>query len=281
MCENQSSFRSSHTVSQTFVPPPNAPSVSQRDTPKFHSREHRNISARAFESGAYNYHKARPSYPAQVLDLLEVSANAKLLDVGCGTGKLTEQLKERGHHVFALDPSEDMVRTLQSHLEVPAWIATAEQTSAASDVFDAITCAQTWHWLDAALASEEFDRITNASGQVLLVWNTLDVSVPWVHRLSRIMHSGDTLKEGFIPTFYDPWFIKKEVRLTWSQPMSVTSIHLLTHTRSYWLRSSEKTREKVTANLSWYLNEHLGFSDTDLIELPYRCDAFLLSKKHK
>ncbi|ALP33651.1 class I SAM-dependent methyltransferase [Corynebacterium pseudotuberculosis] len=278
MCENKSNFRSSNAVSQAFVPPLNAPPISQRDAPKFHSREHRNLSARAFESGAYDYHKSRPSYPTEALDLLESSTSAKLLDVGCGTGKLTEQLKERGHHVLALDPSEDMVRTLQSHLAVPAWIATAENTSVKSGAFDAITCAQTWHWLDAALASQEFDRITGPLGQILLIWNTLDVSIPWVHRLSRIMHSGDTLKEGFTPTFYDPWFVKKEVRLKWSQPMTTTSIHLLTHTRSYWLRSSEKTREKVTSNLSWYLNEHLGFSDTDLIELPYRCDAFLLSK---
>ena len=35
----------------------------------------------------------------------------------------------------------------------------------------------------------------------------------------------------------------------------------------------------MTANLRWYLNEHLGFQPDQEILLPYRCDAFIYRKQ--
>ena len=52
---------------------------------------------------------------------------------------------------------------------------------------------------------------------------------------------------------------------------------MLARTRSYWLRSSPATREKVEANLRWYLHDHLGFAPGDLVSLPYRSDSFVVS----
>lgn len=132
--------------------------------------------------------------------------------------------------------------------------------------------------MDTKQASAELDRITTRDAQVLLVWNTLDVTVPWVHRLSRIMHSGDMLTQGFLPSVYKPWIITDQVHDRWEQELLPAQVHELTHTRSYWLRSNERIRARVTANLSWYLGEHLGYGSNDIVTLPYRLDGFVLSK---
>ena len=46
--------------------------------------------------------------------------------------------------------------------------ATAEETGLAGGSFDAITCAQTWHWVDVPAASAEFARLLRPGGVVYL-----------------------------------------------------------------------------------------------------------------
>lgn len=252
--------------------------ASQKTAPGFRDDAHRRSRAAAFSDGADVYEDVRPGYPREVVELL---ATAKtVVDVGAGTGKLTRDLTAPGRDVLATDPSADMVRTLSGMFDVPVWRATAEATALAEDSVDAVVCAQTWHWVDVAAASAEFDRIVRPGGQVVLVWNTIDVSDPWVLRLARIMHSGDIQKEGFLPDVGAPWEVAEELRLRWTDPLTPAQVYRLTQTRSYWLRSGEKIRRRVRENLRWYLFEHTGLREDSVIDLPYRTDAFVLRRAH-
>lgn len=273
---------SAMTDSQTSPQPsplhPPVPPVSKRNAPLFNGADHRAVGGLSFTEGSDVYQDVRPGYPAEILAL--ASGHRRVLDVGAGTGKLTGLLAEAGHDVTALDPSMDMLRVLRaSYPGIPCWQAVAEHTGIADKSVDLITCAQTWHWVDVPEASAEFDRVIAADGAVLLVWNNLDTSIAWVHRLSRIMHAGDVLKSGFVPPVARPWTIEEEVRTTWEQELTPGQIIELAHTRSYWLRSTEKTRAKVDANLHWYLYEHLGLIPGEAVALPYRCDGFLLHRQ--
>ncbi|AWB83975.1 class I SAM-dependent methyltransferase [Corynebacterium liangguodongii] len=247
--------------------------ASRKDAPAFRDAAHQRAAAGAFVQGASLYDDARPTYPPAVAAL--VSGASEVLDVGCGTGKLTETLLVPGRKVFALDPSADMVSVFARRLPgVPVWRACAEASGVASARVDAITCAQTWHWVDAVAASREADRVVRDGGALLLCWNTLDVRHPWVLRLSRIMHSGDVLKDGFYPTVAAPWRLEAEHRETWLQPVTTHGLFELMATRSYWLRAGAATREKMAANLTWYLFERLGCEPGQVLPLPYRTDAF-------
>ncbi|MFV8380081.1 class I SAM-dependent methyltransferase [Corynebacterium hindlerae] len=247
------------------------PSPSRRDNPKFIGAEHRQYTAAAFHSGAETYADIRPGYPAEVIELLEPHPRGPILDVGAGTGKLTEQLPGE---VWALDPSADMLGQLRASISVPVWQATAEATALPNNSVAAVASAQTWHWVDPEAASKEMARVIKAGGPLVLAWNTLDVRVPWVHRLTRIMHAGDVQKPGFYPDVAAPWRLSRELRLEWEQILQAKDLFRLMATRAYWLRNGSKVREKMTSNLSWYLYEHLGFEPEQPIALPYRCDAF-------
>ncbi|AJK68804.1 class I SAM-dependent methyltransferase [Corynebacterium marinum] len=249
--------------------------ASAKDAPEFLDDAHRYRSASAFRTGADTYDFVRPGYPDEVVDL--VAGRRTVLDVGAGTGKLTSRLIESGHEVLASDPSPDMVRVL-ARLGVPVWRATAEVTSLADASVDAVTCAQAWHWVDAAAACRELDRVVRPGGRVVLVWNNLDVSHPWILRLARIMHSGDIQRPGFLPEVHDPWRITFELRTGWVQHLRTGEVHQLMQTRSYWLRSPQKIRERMTRNLDWYLFERLGFQEGQLLPIPYRTDAFVLER---
>lgn len=250
----------------TAIPP-----RSKRDNPKFATLAQKRTSAQAFETGADTYADVRPSYPDQVLELLSPRPEGPILDVGAGTGKLTQLLPGQR---WALDPSRDMLGQLRASLSVPVWQATAEHTALPDHAVAAAVSAQTWHWVDVPAASAEMDRIIRPDGPLVLMWNTLDVRQPWVHRLTRIMHAGDVHKPGFYPEVAQPWQLARELRLEWTQSLRAKDIFNLMATRAYWLRNGDKVREKMMSNLTWYLYEHLEFTPEQLIELPYRCDAF-------
>lgn len=254
--------------------------------PAFRDGSHRSRAAGAFgellsDADAARYDDVRPGYPPQVVSLLDdVSARDSrfvVADVGAGTGKLTAQLADAGHRVVAVEPGPEMLAAVgRTCPGVPRVRATAEATGLADGGVDAIACAQTWHWVDVPAASAEFARILRPGGMVLLTWNTLDVRVPWVHRLSRIMHSGDVLAPGFVPEVADPLVIAGTRRLDWAQELDPEGIIALARTRSYWLRASQPTRDRVEENLRWYLLDHLGLAPDEAVALPYRCDSFVL-----
>jgi SAM-dependent methyltransferase len=224
----------------------------------------------SFQDGGEHYQRVRPGYPAESADWLIPAGARDALDVGAGTGKFTALLLERGLAVSAVDPSVDMLEQLRARYpEVAASQGTAEATGLAESSSDVVSVAQAWHWCDPLPASTELARILRPGGTLGLIWNQLDTSVQWVHRLSRIMHAGDVYKPGFRPVV-GPEFEGLESHVTrWEDTLSTEDIMELTKSRSYYLRAADATRAKVLANLDWYLHEHLGHSAQENIALPY------------
>jgi SAM-dependent methyltransferase len=240
-----------------------------RGGPKLDHGRRREL-GQSFQDGGRHYQRVRPSYPEESAQWLVPPGATDALDAGAGTGKFTELLLDLGLTVTALDPSADMLEQLRAHYPAATAVhATAEATGLPAAAFDVVSVAQAWHWCDALAASTELARVLRPHGTLGLVWNQLDTSVPWVHRLSRIMHAGDVYKPDFRP-HVGPEFKGLEGHVThWQDRVSTTDLVELTKSRSYYLRAGETTRAKVLANLDWYLHEHLGHSLDDELELPY------------
>jgi SAM-dependent methyltransferase len=240
-----------------------------RGGPKLHHRRRTEL-GQTFRDGGEHYDRVRPGYPAESADWLVPAGAADAADVGAGTGKFTALLVERGLRVTAVDPSADMLAQLR--LALPGAVAvegTAEATGLPASAFDVVSVAQAWHWCDPRLASTEISRILRPGGVLGLIWNQLDTSVPWVHRLSRIMHAGDVHKPDFRPPV-GPEFVGLESHLTrWEDPVTTGDIVELAKSRSYYLGAGEATRTKVMGNLDWYLHEHLAHTRDEVLGLPY------------
>ncbi|MEV7604704.1 class I SAM-dependent methyltransferase [Paenarthrobacter sp. NPDC089322] len=237
--------------------------------PRLHARRRHEL-GQSFQDGGEHYDRVRPGYPADSADWLIPPGAMSAVDVGAGTGKFTALLVKRNLAVTAVDPSNDMLEQLRkSYPHVIALEGTAEATGLADSAFDVVSVAQAWHWCDPLEASTELARILSPQGVLGLIWNQLDTSVPWVHRLSRIMHAGDVHKPGFRPVI-GPEFKDAESHLTtWTDTVSPEDVMELTKSRSYYLRANDTTRAKVMANLEWYLYEHLGHAPGELLGLPY------------
>lgn len=239
------------------------------------SAARRNELAAAFRAGGKHYDAVRPSYPPAAIDFMVPGHARDAVDIGAGTGIFTAMLLGRGLRVRAVEPSGDMLEVLHSRLpEVIAVEGVGERTGLEDSSADVVTYAQAWHWVDPMQASSEAARILRPGGKLSLVWNQLDVSVSWVHRLARIMHAGDVHRPDFAPPLGQEFYAPESGQWTWTQQLTGEQLIELAKSRSYYLRASEATRARVESNLTWYLYEHLGHTEGEPITVPYLTHAW-------
>lgn len=232
------------------------------------------------EGGAYG--SVRPAYPDEaVAALVDAARRARgsaasvqdgplrAADIGAGTGKMSESLARAGLLVDAVEPSEAM-RAQASSIEGVTWHdGVAEQTGLPNDLYDIVVFAQSWHWVDSERAGLEAARMLAPGGVLGIVWNQMDVSVPWVHRLTRIMRSGDVHRPDKPPTPGGGFAPMALTQIAWEDRMTPEEILTLGTTRSSYIRSSEAGRARMQENLRWYLYEHLGYAPGETVTIPY------------
>ena len=232
------------------------------------------------EGGAYD--SVRPAYPHEAVAALIDAARGgrgvdasgrddalRAADIGAGTGKMSELLARGGLLVDAVEPSEAM-RAQASPIEGVTWHdGVAEETGLPNDVYDIVVFAQSWHWMDPECAGLAAARILAPGGALAIVWNQMAVSIPWVHRLTRIMRSGDVHRPDRPPTPGGGFAPMTLTQVAWEDRMTPEEILTLGTTRSSYIRSSEAGRARMQENLRWYLYEHLGYAPGELVTIPY------------
>jgi SAM-dependent methyltransferase len=143
--------------------------------------------ALSFGSVADAYDRARPSYPREAVEWLIGRRGATVVELGAGTGKLTDVLLALGHDVLATDPLDEMLQHLRlRHPDARVVTAPAEQIPAATRSVDVAVAAQAFHWFDAEAALREVARVLKPEGRIGLMWNVRDERVPWVRKLGAI-----------------------------------------------------------------------------------------------
>ncbi|MDO5729981.1 MAG: class I SAM-dependent methyltransferase [Actinomycetaceae bacterium] len=229
----------------------------------------------AFERASREYADLRPDYPrASVQAALGSSKpGLKVADIGAGTGKFTRALVELGADVTAVEPAQAMRLQLETTLAEIAQLrvreGTAENTGLESHTFDVVTYAQCWHWLDTEAACAEAVRILKPGGRLAIIFNQIDVSEHWAHRLTRIMRSGDIQRPHKPPRITAAFTEPQLHMVTFTTALTPAQTLGLARTRSSYLKSTPANRERMQNNLRWYLHDHLGYGSSDLIEIPY------------
>lgn len=126
--------------------------------------------AESFGSVAADYDRFRPSYPdAFISDLVELAPD-RVLDVGCGTGKLAVSLVACGLAVLGIEVDPAMAQLARTHGLIVEQAA-FETWDDADRTFDLITCGQAWHWIDPEKGSAKAGRLLNPGGTLALAWN--------------------------------------------------------------------------------------------------------------
>lgn len=136
--------------------------------------------AQSFGNVAEVYDRVRPAYSQLLLDraqeALELDADACVLDLAAGTGRLTRELARRFREVVAVEPDERM-RAVNGG----ALAGSAEAIPLGDGSVDAAFVGEAFHWFDPAAAIPELVRVLRHRGGLAIVsthWWETDPPLP-------------------------------------------------------------------------------------------------------
>ena len=137
--------------------------------------QHREI-AESFGVDAERYDRARPRYPADMVDAIVAgSPGPDVLDVGCGTGIVARQFQAAGCRVLGVDVDARMADLARRKgLEVE--VATFEAWDPAGRAFDAVVSGQSWHWVDPVAGATKAALVLRRGGRLAVFWNVFQPS---------------------------------------------------------------------------------------------------------
>ncbi len=126
--------------------------------------------AESFGAVAAQYDRVRPSYPPALVDALLAGGAHSVLDVGCGTGIAAALLVARGCAVLGVEVDARMAELARvKGLEVE--LGRFEDWDPRGRLFDLVTSAQAWHWIDPRAGAVRAAQALRAGGCVAVFWN--------------------------------------------------------------------------------------------------------------
>jgi SAM-dependent methyltransferase len=130
----------------------------------------------------------------RVVELGRLGGGARVLDVGCGTGRVAAALAERGAKVWGVDPSAGMLEVARSR--VPSSVGLREGRAEALPFrdawFDGAVCMLSVHLLDRPRAFGELARVLVPGGRLLIAtFDPAHFDGFWLNRLFPTMRRVD------------------------------------------------------------------------------------------
>jgi len=129
-----------------------------------------------FDTVAQLYEASRLGYPGDIVAFAvataAVGAGSEVLEVGCGTGQLTESLARYGFRLTAVDIGPLMVTAARRRLDGSALsfqVSSFEDFTAADACFDLIVSGTAFHWVDPEVMFRKPARLLRPGGWLALL----------------------------------------------------------------------------------------------------------------
>jgi len=130
-----------------------------------------------FDEVAAEYDRSRPTYPDELVDraceAAGIGRGDPVLEVGCGTGQLTQSLLARGLRVTAVERGKHLVSLTERNLvgrgELQFVNARFEDAELPRGHYRAVFSAAAFHWIDPDVSWQKVARVLAPSGTLALI----------------------------------------------------------------------------------------------------------------
>jgi SAM-dependent methyltransferase len=134
----------------------------------------RHLLRATFDEGAQQYDDARPVAPPEVFDdlveLARLEPGARVLEIGCGTGKATLPLAERGYSILGVELGVNLAevarRTVADFPHVEIVTSSFEDWDPGHERFDAVVSFNAFHWIDPEIRFAKSASVLRAGGSL-------------------------------------------------------------------------------------------------------------------
>ena len=126
---------------------------------------------------ASDYARHRAGFPGELLDRLAANGiagpDARVVDLGTGTGSLARLFAERGCDVTGVDIAPSLIEQAkrldrEADVQIDYVERPAEATGLPAGAFDVVSAGQCWHWFDRPAAAREVERLLVSGGAVVI-----------------------------------------------------------------------------------------------------------------
>jgi SAM-dependent methyltransferase len=129
-----------------------------------------------FDGVAERYDAERPGYPDAIVDaaLAGVPARARILEIGCGTGKASVAFARRGHRVLGVELGANLAAVARRNLaalDFATWVGPFEEWPVEEAAFDLVVSAQALHWVDPEIGFPKIRRALRPGGALAVIYN--------------------------------------------------------------------------------------------------------------
>ena len=228
----------------------------------------------SFAAVAEAYERGRPTYPEEAVRWLAGDEPRDIVDLGAGTGKLTRVLVSLGHRVTAIEPLPEMLELLPATAPGAfAMLGNAEVIPLPDEYADVVTCAQSFHWFDHAVALPEIARVLRRGGRLALAWNSRDDRDPWMSGLSGII-GNETVEETDVYPVLEASALfgpVEHARFTFDQLLDRDGLLDLVLSRSYCAKLPPEERAPILDAVGRLYDETAG---PDGVRLAYVTECF-------
>jgi trans-aconitate 2-methyltransferase len=107
-------------------------------------------------------------YGESLIELLNPKRGERILDLGCGTGQLTQKIAEQGADVIGLDASPEMIGQARQNFPSLQFVLQNAAAMTFTEEFDAVFSNAALHWvLDAHAAARGMFRALRKGARVV------------------------------------------------------------------------------------------------------------------
>ena len=248
-----------------------------------------------FNQMADYYDRYRPGYPNDIIKTIieraGLIAGSKLLEIGAGSGKATEQFAEYEFEILCVEPGEDLVTkgNLKFKDKKIKFIASRfEDFSASPGYYDAIISAQAFHWLAQPEGYEKCARALKNGGYLAPFWN-IDITHDndFDNELTSIVH-----KYGAVSCMPESDYIKRMESISsgiagsglfmtpeiihskWEKIYTVDDYFGYMLTGNVFIQKSDTEKQMCFDELKRLADKYNG-----IIKREYTCELYLTRRK--